>query len=61
MAEHLTEAKMHPKNPTSEHFHAEKLLSLRRQLAETTDQSRREEILRQIEEIEEEWKKQFKS
>ena len=56
---------MRPVNPTSEHFiHAEKLRNLRQQLAETTDQLRREEILRQIEEIEEieeETKSQFKS
>ena len=53
---------MRPVNPTSEHFiHAEKLRNLRQQLAETTDQLLREEILRQIEEIEEETKSQFKS
>ena len=52
---------MHPTNPTSEHFiHAEKLRNLRLQLAETIDHSRREEILRQIEEIEEELKEPFK-
>jgi hypothetical protein len=41
----------------SEHFiYAEKLRRLRRQLMETIDHSRREQILRQIEEIEEELK-----
>ena len=45
---------MSPTNATSEHFiHAEKLRQLRQQLTETIDQSRREEILRQIDEIEE--------
>lgn len=54
-------ATMRPTNPTSEHFiHAEKLRDLRLQLAETADHLRREEILRQIEEIEEELKDPFK-
>jgi hypothetical protein len=52
---------MRPTNPASEHFiHAEKLRDLRLQLADTADHSRRQEILRQIEEIEEELKDPFK-
>jgi len=42
-------------NPTGEHFiHAEKLRQLRQQLAKTTDPLMQKEILRQIEEIDEE-------
>jgi len=42
-------------NPTSEHFiHAEKLRQLRQQLVKTTDPLKQKEILRQIEEIDEE-------
>jgi hypothetical protein len=49
---------MSPPDPTSEHFiYAEKLRHLRQQL---TDHLQREEILRQIEEIEEESKYKFK-
>ena len=52
---------MRPTNPTSEHFiHAEKLRDLRLQLAETADHLRRKEILRQIEDVEDESKDQFK-
>jgi hypothetical protein len=52
---------MSPPDPTSEHFiYAEKLRHLRQQLTETTDHLQREEILRQIEEIEEESKYKFK-
>jgi len=48
-------------DPTSEHFiHAEKLRQLRQQLVETTDQLQRKEILKQIEEIDEQLKNQFK-
>jgi len=44
-------------DPTSEHFiHAERLRHLRQQLSETSDELQRKEILRQIEEIEEEIK-----
>ena len=46
---------MYPANPTSEHFiHAEKLRQLRQQLAETTDPLKQKEIMRQIEDIDEE-------
>jgi hypothetical protein len=46
---------MCPANPTSEHFiHAEKLRQLRQQLSKTSDELQQKEILRQIEEIEEE-------
>lgn len=49
-------------DPTSEHFiHAEKLRRLRQQLTETIDHARRVEIVRQIEEIEEESNNKFKS
>jgi hypothetical protein len=52
---------MRPMDPTSEHFiHAEKLRQLRQQLVETTDHLQRKEILRQIEEIDEELKNQVK-
>jgi hypothetical protein len=52
---------MQPTNPTSEHFiHAEKLRNLRQQLAATSDHLRQEEILRQIEEIDDELKNRFK-
>jgi hypothetical protein len=52
---------MRTTNPTSEHFiYAEKLRDLRLQLADTADHSRREEILRQIEEIEDESKDPIK-
>ena len=58
---HSTEEMMRPTDPTSEHFiHAEKLRQLRRQLTGTTDHLQRDEILRQIDEIEEEFKNQFK-
>ena len=51
---------MRPTDPTSEHFiRAEKLRQLRQQLAETTDQVQRKEIVRQIEEIEEGSNNQF--
>ena len=46
---------MSPASPTSEHFiHAEKLRQLRQQLVETNDPAKQKEILRQIEEIDEE-------
>jgi hypothetical protein len=52
---------MRPMNPTSEHFiYVEKLRDLRLQLAETDENLRRDVILRQIEEIEDELKNQFK-
>jgi len=53
-------ATMRPTDPTSEHFRAQKLQQLRQQLAETTDHLQRKEILRQIEEIEEESENKFK-
>ena len=53
----LTILKDSPMDPTSEHFiHAERLRHLRQQLSETSDELQRKEILRQIEEIEEEIK-----
>jgi hypothetical protein len=46
----------------SEHFiYAEKLRRIRQQLMETIDHSRRREILRQIEEIEEDLKNKYKA
>jgi hypothetical protein len=57
----FTEATMSAIDPTSEHFvYAEKLRRLRQQLTETIDHLQREEILRQIEEIEEGLKNKYK-
>ncbi len=44
-------------DPTSQHFiYAEKLRNLRQQLSDATDELQRKQILRQIEEIDEEIK-----
>jgi hypothetical protein len=52
---------MNPMDPTSEHFgQAQKLRELRLQLAAATDEPQRHIILRQIEELEEQAKQQFK-
>ena len=51
---------MRPTDPASEHFRAEKLQQLRQQLVETTDHLQRKEIMRQIEETEEESENKFK-